>query len=94
MGEDLEDPKFSHMYPEEDRQDVKMIWMLETALILKKDSKLHDSNFQFCSCYYTIMFVDFHNTNTNGPKTTLREDTGCRYLNTLHFIFISFSCLN
>ena len=43
VGEELEDPKFSPMDPEEDRQDVNMIWMLETALILKKNSKLQDS---------------------------------------------------
>lgn len=43
MGEELEDPKFSPMNPEEDRQDVNMIWMLETALILKKNSTLQDS---------------------------------------------------
>lgn len=43
MGEELEDPKFSPMDPEEDRQDLNMIWMLETALILKKKSKLQDS---------------------------------------------------
>ena len=43
VREELEDPKFSLMDPEEDRQDVNMIWMLETALILKKNSKLQDS---------------------------------------------------
>ena len=29
--------------PELDRQDVNMIWMPETALILKKNGKLQDS---------------------------------------------------
>ena len=43
VGEELEDPKFSPMDPEEDRQDVNMIWVLETALILKKNGKLQDS---------------------------------------------------
>ena len=43
MEEELEDPNFSPMDPEEDRQDVNMIWILETALILKKNSKLQHS---------------------------------------------------
>ena len=51
----------------------------------------------FFSCYYTVMFVDFYNTNTNGQK---QRDTGWSkhfikiLLNTVHCICISFSCSN
>ena len=51
----------------------------------------------FFSCYYTVMFVDLYNTNTNGQK---QRDTGWSkhfikiLLNTVHCICISFSCSN
>ena len=49
------------------------------------------------SCYYTVMFVDFYNTNTNGQKQ--RDTVWSKHfikilLNTVHCICISFSCSN